>query len=113
MSCQDLAYCYQVSKLTCPCLQVALDLTEAQKQDILHLRNLFYGKLSALATRRRELLHQVPADAAETSLHASSRLADIMSIAQQLQDNSVAEFKVFMQLSSAYSRGVSLVITLV
>ena len=73
---------------------------------MLHLRRLFYAKLGALRRERKELLRQVPAGVAGATPDASTRLAEINFIAQQLHDNSAAEFRAFMQLSSAYRRGV-------
>ena len=73
----------------------------------MHLRRLFYAKMGALKRERKQLLRQVPAGAAESTLEASTRLADITAIAQQLHDNSVAEFRTYMQFGSAYRRGVS------
>jgi len=73
----------------------------------MHLRRLFYAKMGALKRERKQLLQQVPAGAAQSTLEASTRLADITAIAQQLHDNSAAEFKTYMQFGSAYRRGVS------
>ena len=70
------------------------------------LRRLFYGKLGALRRERKALLQQVPTGATETATDASDRLASIMTAAQQLHDNSAAEFRTFMQLTAAYRRGV-------
>ncbi len=88
-------------------LQTRLHLTEAQRTDLMHLRRLFYAKMGALKRERRQLLQQVPAGAAQSTLEASTRLADITAIAQQLHDNSAAEFRTYMQFGSAYRRGVS------
>ena len=88
-------------------LQTRLHLTEAQRTDLMHLRRLFYAKMGALKRERKQLLRQVPAGAAESTLEASTRLADITAIAQQLHDNSAAEFRTYMQFGSAYRRGVS------
>ena len=89
-------------------LQASLHLTEAQQVDMLHLRRLFYAKIGALRRERRQLVQQVPAGAAHSTAEASTRLADITAIAQQLHDNSAAEFKTYMQFCSAYQRGVSI-----
>ena len=40
-------------------LQAALQLTEAQKEQMMHIRVLFYGKLGALRRHRKKLLQQV------------------------------------------------------
>ena len=73
----------------------------------MHLRRLFYSRIGALKRERKLLLQKVPAGAAETAPDAATRLADINDIAQQLHDNSAAEFRAYMQLSAAYCRGVS------
>ena len=70
------------------------------------LRRLFCGMLGALRRERKVLLQQVPTETSETAPDASERLATIMSAAQQLHDNSAAEFRIFMQLTAAYRRGV-------
>ncbi|KAL0055425.1 hypothetical protein WJX82_000314 [Trebouxia sp. C0006] len=86
--------------------ETRLHLTEAQRTDLMHLRRLFYAKMGALKRERKQLLQQVPAGAAESTLEASTRLADITAIAQQLHDNSAAEFRTYMQFGSAYRRGI-------
>ena len=89
-------------------LQAALQLTEAQQVDLIHLRRLFYGRVGALARERRQLLLKLPVSgASESAPEASSRLADVRTVAQQLQDNSCTEFRMYLQLTSAYRRGVS------
>ena len=42
------------------CLQPRMEYTEAQVQDLLHLRRLYYGKLGQLYRQRKELRSQVP-----------------------------------------------------
>ena len=76
----------------------------------MQLRALFYARLGALSRERKELLRQAPAGATQTAAQASTRLADINTLAQQLHDNSAAEFKTYMQHTSAYRRGVRLVL---
>ena len=73
---------------------------------MMFLRQLFYNRLSALSRERKELLRQVPPGITEAMLDASTRLADFNAIAQQLHDNSAAEFRAFMLFTSAYRRGV-------
>ena len=87
-------------------LQAALQLTEEQQVDLMLLRRFFYAKLGALRRERQALLQQVPTGATETDPDASSRLAMIRIAAQQLHDNSAAEFRTYMQLTAAYRRGV-------
>ena len=92
--------------------QAALELTEAQQVDMMYLRMLFYARLGALSRQRKGLLRQashlveVPTKDMD-AVQAASRLAATNALAQQLHDNSAAEFRTYMQLTSAYRRGVS------
>lgn len=92
--------------------QAALELTEAQQVDTMYLRMLFYARLGALSCQRKKLLQQA-SHLAEVlaedvdAVQAASRLAATNALAQQLHENSAAEFKTYMQLTSAYRRGVS------
>jgi len=80
--------------------------------DMMYLRMLFYASLGALSRQRKELLQEashlteVPAEDMDP-VQAASRLATTNVLAQQLHDNSAAEFKTYMQVTSAYCRGVS------
>lgn len=88
--------------------QAALELTEAQQVDTTYLRMLFYARLGALSCQRKELLQQASHLAEDVdAVQAASRLAATNALAQQLHENSAAEFKTYMQLTSAYRRGVS------
>lgn len=105
--------CMRTANCLCPSSQAALELTEAQQVDMMYLRMLFYAKLGALSRQRKELLRQASHRAEEVptedmdAVQAASRLAATGALAQQLHDNSAAEFKTYMQLTSAYRRGVS------
>ena len=80
--------------------------------DVMYLRRLFYARLGALSHERRKLsrqaseLSQVSA-CSPIAAQASTRLADLNALAQQLHDNSATEFKTYMQLTSVYRCGVS------
>ena len=87
-------------------LQGSLQLTEAQHKDVLHLRRLFYAKLGALARERTALTEKVPVGVVQSALHASSRLNQVVDIADQLQESSKQELRTHMQFKSAFSRGV-------
>ena len=80
--------------------------------DVMYLRMLFYARLSALWRERMELFCQASdvsqVRAEETSAaQASTRLADLYALAQQLHDNSAAEFSTYVQLTFAFQCGVS------
>ena len=89
-------------------LQAAMQYTEAQQQDLMLLRRLFYGKLGVLARERKECLRRVPLGAAMTDHEVNSRLAEVVATAQELRDITAAEFQTKLQFTSAYRRGVSL-----
>ena len=88
-------------------LQAAMQYTEAQQQDIMLLRRLFYGKLGVLARQRKQCLQRVPLEAAMTDNEVNSRLAEVVTTAQELRDITAAEFQTKLQFTSAYRRGVS------
>ena len=88
-------------------LQAAMQFTEAQQQDLMLLRRLFYGKLGVLARERKECLRRVPLGAAMTDHEVNGRLAEVLSTAQELRDITAAEFQTKLQFTSAYRRGVS------
>ena len=85
-----------------------MQYTEAQQQDLMLLRRLFYGKLGVLARERKESLRRVPLEAAMTDHEVNSRLAEVVATAQELRDITAAEFQAKLQFTSAYRRGVNL-----
>lgn len=101
-------FCKQAWRVSCSAaLQAAMQYTEAQQQDLMLLRRLFYGKLGVLARQRKQCLHRVPLEAAMTDSDVNSRLAEVVTTAQELRDITAAEFQTKLQLTSAYRRGVS------
>ena len=102
----------------CICLQVALKFTEAQEQDLMHLRRLFYGKLGQLARERAALLKKMPAacDGGENReplsfhsgfRHAADQLALTKEVADQLCANHAEEGLVYMGYGFCLFRCVS------
>ncbi|DBA68451.1 TPA: hypothetical protein ACH3X2_013743 [Trebouxia sp. C0005] len=43
------------------CMQVAIDFSNSQQEDMLHLRCLLYGKLGQLSRARAAIMDQLPA----------------------------------------------------
>ncbi|KAL0038491.1 hypothetical protein WJX77_008373 [Trebouxia sp. C0004] len=84
----------------------AMQFTEAQQQDVLLLRRLFYGKLGVLARQRRDCLRRMPHAAAATEYEVSNRLSEVVDVAQELVDITAAERQTRLQFTSAYRRGV-------
>ncbi|DBA86532.1 hypothetical protein WJX79_003462 [Trebouxia sp. C0005] len=87
-------------------LLAAMQFTEAQQQDLMLLRRLFYGKLGVLARERKECLKRMPFGAATTAHEVNSRLAEVVTIAQELHDITAAEFQTKLEFTSAYRRGI-------
>ena len=85
-----------------------MQFTEAQQQDVMLLRRLFYGKLGVLARERKECLKRMPYAAATTEHEVSDRLSEVVNIAQELVDITAAERQTRLQFTSAYCRGVRL-----
>lgn len=99
-------------------MQVALKYTEAQEQDLLHLRRLFYGKLGQLARERAALLSKMPAVCSvsdrEGSVsfhlgyrHVTDQLALTKEVSDQLCANHAEESSVYMAHGFCLFRCVS------
>lgn len=89
-----------------PHLQNAVELSEAQIQDLLHLRRLFCGKIGQLGRARKALMSQLPSESIGAS-HASDKLDQVTSLAEQLRANGSEEYRTYMQYASTFYRGVS------
>lgn len=87
-------------------MQTALDLDEAQVQDLLYLRRLFCGKIGQLGRARKELMSRVPSETIGLC-HASDKLEEVTNVAEQLAANGSEEYRVYMQFASSFYRGVS------
>lgn len=91
------------------CLQPKMEYTEAQVQDLLHLRRLYYGKLGQLYRQRKELRSQVPlACMGEVEgICATDNYTLLSGLAEKLRVNAAEEYSVFLQSFCAIFRGVS------
>ena len=98
--------------------QVALQYTEAQEQDLLHLRRLFYGKLGQLARERAALLSKMPAacNVVENNepisfhlgyRHVADQFALTKEVSDQLCANNAEESLVYMSHGFCLFRCVS------
>lgn len=83
-----------------------MELSEAQIQDLLHLRRLFCGKIGQLARSRKALMSQLPSESIGAS-HASDKLDQVTTLAEQLRANGSEEYRTYMQYASTFYRGVS------
>ena len=98
-------------------VQAAMNYSETQKQDILHLRRLFYGKLGQLSRARAAIMEQVPAEVQPSPVppfnldikSTANKLAETKDWADQLCANRVEESRAYLFCTICLSRGVSLV----
>lgn len=95
-----------------------MKFTEAQEQDLMHLRRLFYGKLGQLARERAALLKKMPAAVKEGEnreplsfhsgfRHTADQLALTKEVADQLCANHAEESLVYMGYGFCLFRCVS------
>ena len=87
-------------------LQAALRLTSGQQADMLFMRKLFHAKRGVLRREREQLWSRVSEEIPNTAADAASKMIATTTIAQQLQESSVAEFRATLQFGSAFERGV-------
>lgn len=85
--------------------QAAVELTEAQQQDLMLLRCLFYGRMGQLLRERRSLLSKVQ-DSSGGSYWNREPVQGAAEIAQQLRSNGIEEYRTYMQFASTFFRGV-------
>ena len=74
-------------------------------QDLLYLRRLFCGKIGQLGRDRKNLISQLPSESIGIS-HASDKLDQVTSLAEQLRANGGEEYRTYMQFASSFYRGV-------
>ncbi len=98
-------------------VQAAMNYSESQKQDILHLRRLFYGKLGQLSRARAAIMDQMPAAVQPSPVppfnldikSTANKLAETQDWADQLCANRAEESRAYLFCTICLSRGVSLV----
>ena len=89
-------------------MQPRIAYTNAQTQDLLHLRRLYYGKLGQLYRQRKELRSQVPLACMGDveGACATDNYTLLSSLAEKLRVNAAEEYNVFLQSFCAIFRGV-------
>ncbi len=93
-------------------MQVAMDFSKSQQEDMLHLRRLFYGKLGQLSRARAAIMDQLPAEAQHVTDLPSNKaiahdLADTTDWADQLCTNGAEESRAHLFCAVALYGGVS------
>jgi len=101
-------------------MQATLQLTDAQQQDMLHLRRCLYSKVGQLSRERDAIMSSTPAAAQPTHSqpfqldfkHTADKLAETKEWADALCTNRANESRAFVYAKICLSRGVSLTIML-
>ena len=93
-------------------MQVAMDFSKSQQEDMLHLRRLFYGKLGQLSRARAAIMDQLPAEVQHVTDLPSNKaiahdLADTTDWADQLCANGAEESRAYLFCAVALYGGVS------
>ena len=86
-------------------LQLALELTEAQQRDMMHLRRLLFSNLGQLYRERKAWLSKL-STASVGLCEASDKLAEMTDAAEMLRSSGAEELSIYMQFSSAFFGGV-------
>ena len=106
---------YMCTSVSSSALQLALDYTEAQELDLLHLRRLFYGKLGQLGRERAALMGKMPSSVQSSQpvsfhlgfQHVAKQLAVTKEVADQLCANHAEESFVYQAHGFCIFRCVS------
>ncbi|KAL0031337.1 hypothetical protein WJX79_004570 [Trebouxia sp. C0005] len=96
-------------------LLAAMNYSESQKQDILHLRRLFYGKLGQLSRARAAIMDQMPAAVQPSPVppfnldikSTANKLAETQNWADQLCANRAEESRAYLFCTISLSRGIT------
>ena len=88
-------------------LQAAMQYSEAQIQDLLHLRQLFVHRMGQLARERKALLENM-AHCNMTSNHICDKVSEMTKWSELLRANGAEEHSSYMQILTASGRGVKL-----
>ena len=87
-------------------LQKAVELTDGQTDDILHLRRVLRCKQGQMARERKALLSKMACNQVESMDHVSDKFSELTQWSEQLRMNAVEEFHVDIEFCIAYYTGV-------
>lgn len=88
-------------------LQIAVDYTESQVDDILHLRQLLVHKQGQLARERRALLSKIECSSTERLQNPGEKFSELTQCSEQLRQNGAMEYRAYIEYCGAYHAGVS------
>lgn len=85
-------------------MQAAVNYTESQQQDMLHLRRLFYGKLGQLSRARAAIMDHMPASVQPSPIlpfnsnfkSSANKLVETKEWADQLCANRAEESRAYL-----------------
>ena len=88
-------------------MQTAMELSESQIADILHLRKLLYCKQGQLARERQALVAKMDAVSVCNIEGIGEKFAQLSQCSEQLQNNGAEEYRIWVEFGGAYHAGVS------
>ena len=106
MKAMKIADCLICCQPVCP-LQVVLNLSESQVQDLLFIRRLNLTKRCVLSAERTALMQRMAASEAEALDNRCDHLQTVSLLTAQLQQNTAEDRQVYYKLAKALYRGVS------
>ena len=86
-----------------------MQYSEAQIQDLLHLRQLFVHRVGQLARERKTLLENM-AHCKMAFNHVCDKVSEMTKWSELLRENGAEEHRSYMQILTASGRGVSLLL---
>lgn len=93
-------------------MQVVLNLSDSQVQDLLFIRRLNLTRRCVLSAERTALMRRMAASEAEALDNRSDHLQTVSLLAAQLQQNTAEDRQVYYKLAKALYRGVGTLICL-
>ena len=91
-------------------VQAALQFSEAQQEDLMLLRRLFYGKLGVLSRSRKDCLKRMPFGAATTAAEINGRLAEVAawfgSACRHVWSASLMLWQICLQLNLTWAKSI-------
>ena len=88
------------------CMQEAMDLSQEQIEDVLHLRRLYLSRRALLAAERDSLLCKVHA-AKPKQQYAADNLQQAMDVSARLRAIAVEDYTAYLKVACSVRRGVS------
>ena len=88
-------------------VQAALQLTASQKDDLMHLRRLFYGKVAQIARQRRDILKRMASSELDL-MRKNNKNLELEELTTQLRQNGMEDYRTHIQCTAVMYDGVRL-----